>query len=210
MPSSKGSEVTYTQPITVVAAQTAPADEDTGKMTEQSESHIAASQESFKQETTSTALDGANKAIGEAPGDGALHEYRALVLFALGKYSEAAGVLNPVLAGGPGWDWTTMISLYNSQETYMSQLASLEKYSSAKPGAADARFLLGYHYMVCGHLDRATVEFGEAAKLQPADSVSTQLRDLTAASSNNGDRGRHRGRGSPGGGGPAAGRFRAA
>ena len=187
VPSSKGSQVTYTQPITVVAAQTAPADEDAGKMTELSESYIATSQEFFKQRDYLKALDAANKAVGEAPGDGALHEYRALVLFALGKYSEAAGVLNPVLAGGPGWDWTTMVSLYNSQQTYMTQLESLENYSAAKPDAADARFLLGYHYMVCGYLDRATIEFAEAAKLQPADSVSAQLRDLTSASSNNGD-----------------------
>ena len=73
----------------------------------------------------------------EAPGDGALHEYRALVLFALGKFSEAAGVLNPVLAGGPGWDWTTMISLYPGQETYMNQLAALESYANSKHDAAD-------------------------------------------------------------------------
>jgi Tfp pilus assembly protein PilF len=188
VPSAKGTQITYTQPITVVAAQTAPAeDDDAGRMTEQSESHIADSQGFFKQGDYLKALDSANKAVAEAPGDGALHEYRALVLFALGKYSEAAGVLNPVLAGGPGWDWTTMVSLYNAQETYMNQLQSLETYSDAKADAADARFLLGYHYMVCGHLDRATVEFAEAARLQPADSVSAQLRDLTAASSNNGD-----------------------
>lgn len=182
--SSKGGQVTYSQPITVVAAQTAPEDDDASKMTEQSESHIAESQDAFKQADYLRALEAANKAVGEAPGDGALHEYRALVLFALGKYSEAAGVLNPVLAGGPGWDWTTMIRLYNSQETYMSQLQSLEQYSAAKPDAADAHFLLGYHYMVCGHLDRANTEFAAASKLQPADSVSAQLRDLTKASTN--------------------------
>jgi hypothetical protein len=143
------------------------------------------SQAAFKQGDYLKALDFANKAVDEAPGDGALHEYRALVLFALGKYSEAAGVLNPVLAGGPGWDWTTMVSLYNSQNTYKSQLQALEKYSTAKPQAADAHFLLGYHSMVCGQLEQAAAEFAEAAKLQPADSVSAQLRDLTKASSNN-------------------------
>ncbi len=186
VPSAQGGQVTYTQPITVVAAETAPADDDAGKMTEDSESSVAESQEAFKQANYLLALEAANKAVGEAPGDGALHEYRALVLFALGKYSEAAGVLNPVLAGGPGWDWTTLISLYQSQETYLSQLQALENYCKAKPDAADARFLLGYHYMVCGFLDKATVEFAAAARLQPADSVSAQLRDLTAASSNNG------------------------
>lgn len=187
VPSAKGAEVTYTQPITVVAAQTAPPEEETEKITEASESHIAASQDAFKQRNYLVALDHANKAVAEAPGDGALHEYRALVLFALGKFSEAAGVLNPVLAGGPGWDWTTMISLYDSQDTYMNQLEALRNYRTGKPDAADARFLLGYHHMVCGHLDLAAAEFAEAARLQPADSVSAQLRDLTSASSNNGD-----------------------
>ena len=179
--------VTYQEPITVVAAKTAPkADDETARITQKSESLIAESQAAFKQGNYLVALESANKAIAEAPGDGALHEYRALILFALGKFSEAAGVLNPVLAGGPGWDWSTMIALYNSQETYMSQLDALKDYSKSKPNAADAHFLLGYHHMVCGHLEEAAEKFEAAAKLQPADSVSAQLRDLTKASSQSG------------------------
>ena len=102
VPSAKGTQITYSQPITVVAAETAPADDDAGQMTDESESSVAESQEAFKQGNYLVALEASNKAVGIAPGDGALHEYRALILFALGKYSEAAGVLNPVLAGGPG------------------------------------------------------------------------------------------------------------
>lgn len=179
--------VTYQEPITVVAAKTAPkADDETARITQKSESLIAESQAAFKQGNYLVALESANKAIAEAPGDGALHEYRALILFALGKFSEAAGVLNPVLAGGPGWDWSTMIALYDSQETYLSQLDALKNFSKSKPKAADAHFLLGYHHMVCGHLEEAAEEFETAAKLQPADSVSAQLRDLTKASSQSG------------------------
>jgi tetratricopeptide (TPR) repeat protein len=179
--------VNYQEPITVVAAKTAPkADDETARITQKSESLIAESQAAFKQGNYLVALESANKAIDEAPGDGALHEYRALILFALGKFSEAAGVLNPVLAGGPGWDWSTMIALYNTQEIYLSQLDALKNYSKGKPNAADARFLLGYHHMVCGHLEEAAEEFEAAAKLQPADSVSAQLRDLTKASSQSG------------------------
>ena len=179
--------VTYQEPITVVAAKTAPkADDETARITQKSESLIAESQAAFKQGNYLVALESANKAIAEAPGDGALHEYRALILFALGKFSEAAGVLNPVLAGGPGWDWSTMIALYNTQETYMSQFDALKNYSKGKSNAADAHFLLGYHHMVCGHLEEAAEEFEAAAKLQPSDSVSAQLRDLTKASSQSG------------------------
>lgn len=177
------SRITYTEPIPNVAARNAPAAEDVGRMTAKSESYVVDSQAAFKACDYLRALELADKAVAAAPGDGALHEYRALVLFALGKYAEAAGVLNPVLAGGPGWNWATMISLYDSQQPYNSQLQSLERYSKAMPQAADAHFLLGYHYMVGTRLALAHAEFAEAARLQPADSVSAQLRDLTGASS---------------------------
>jgi tetratricopeptide (TPR) repeat protein len=148
---------------------------------------VRESQELFKQRNYLAALEAANRAVADQPGDGALHEYRALVLFALGRYGEAAGVLNPVLASGPGWDWTTMVTLYGAQETYTDQLRKLEAFSQARPDDAAARFLLGYHYLVCGHLDRAAVQFEAAAASQPADGVSKQLAELCKASSTSGD-----------------------
>jgi hypothetical protein len=36
--------------------------------------------------------------------------------------------------------------------------------------------------MVCGHMEQANAEFSKASELQPADNISRQLRDLTAAS----------------------------
>ncbi len=178
----RGSNYDYSQPITRVAVETAPKDAaEVEQITEKSESFIAESQSAFKERNYLVALELADKAIGESPGDGALHEYRAQILFALGKYGDAAGVLNPVLASGPGWDWSTMIALYDSQQTYTDQLQRLETYSEEHPDSADTHFLLGYHYMVCGHTDLATPQFDMAAKLMPADSVSRQLAELTSA-----------------------------
>ena len=85
----------------------------------------------------------------------------------------------PVLASGPGWQWSTMIALYDAQQTYTDQLQRLESYSEEKPDAADSHFLLGYHYMVCGHLDLATPQFELAHKLMPSDTVSKELAALT-------------------------------
>ncbi|MBK1827563.1 tetratricopeptide repeat protein [Haloferula rosea] len=181
-------EVTYQEPITTVAEQTAPTDESTAeKMAENSESFIEKSQQAFKTNDFLTALDYANKAVAESPGDGALHEYRALVLFALGKFGEAAGVLNPVLVGSPGWDWTTMITVYDTQETYVKQLQALENYVKGNDGSADGHFLLGYHYMVCGHLENAADQFEAAVKIQPADTVSKQLAELARSSTASGE-----------------------
>ncbi|MCA9055317.1 MAG: tetratricopeptide repeat protein, partial [Planctomycetaceae bacterium] len=58
------------------------------------------------------ALERVNKALGVMPGDPVMNEFRALVLFAQGNFKEAAATIHAVLAVGPGWDWTTMTSVY--------------------------------------------------------------------------------------------------
>ncbi len=175
--------INYSEPITVSAGKMPPGDEVAEKTAEEkSSAALEASRASFKQGDYLAAMKSVDEAISFVPGDPAIHEYRALVLFALGKYGEAAGVLNPVLASGPGWDWTTMTGLYGSQTTYTDQLRKLEDYARAVPDNAAVRFLLGYHYLVCAHLDQAYEQFEQAALLQPADTIAAQLRDLCKSS----------------------------
>ena len=175
--------INYSEPITVSAGKMPPGDEAAEKSAEEkSSAALEASRAAFKDGDYLGALKLVDEAIVAVPGDSAIHEYRALVLFALGKYGEAAGVLNPVLASGPGWDWATMTGLYGSQSVYTNQLRKLEDYSRAKPDDASLRFLLGYHYLVCAHLDQAYEQFDQAVKLQPADTISAQLRDLCKSS----------------------------
>lgn len=180
-----GGEINYRQPITRVAVRTAPADDAMiVRNTVESETFIADSQAAFKRRDYLVALELADKAIVKTPGDGALHEYRALILFALGKYTDAAGILNPVLASGPGWDSETMLALYDSEATYTAQLNRLEEYSEKNDSAAAPHFLLGYHYMVTGHLDLAETQFDRAYELEPKDQVARQLAALARSSSN--------------------------
>jgi len=123
--------------------------------------------------------DEALKLVDEAavkmPRDAVLHEFRSLVLFALGRYGESAAAIHAVLAVGPGWDWKTLSSLYPNVDTYTAQLRKLETHCKATPSAADAQFLLGYHYLTCGHTENALAAFRRASKLQPEDSVSASL-----------------------------------
>ena len=116
-----------------------------------------------------------DQAITELPGDAALHEFRGLVYFAAGDYAKAAGTLYAVLSAGPGWDWTTMSSLYPSVDVYTGQLRALEKYTQEKPDAADARFVLAYHYITGTHKDAAVKQLQEVVKLLPGDQLSAQL-----------------------------------
>ncbi|MGC4014137.1 MAG: tetratricopeptide repeat protein [Luteolibacter sp.] len=171
--------VTYTQPVSVAAAANPPGDETAAATAEtKSADALEASRGAFKTGDYTTALAKADEAISYIPGDTTLHEYRALCFFALGKYSAAAGVLNPVLASGPGWSWDTMIGFYDGSSAYNEQLKKLESYAKSS-GKADGHFLLGYHYMVCGHLDKSYEQFAKASEMEPADSISRQLAALT-------------------------------
>ena len=181
--SSSKTTINYAQPISVTAAANPPGDEAATTLAETKSSEAtAASRAAFKTGDYVTALKSVDEAIAHTPGDVTLHEYRALVLFALGRYPDAAGVLNPVLASGPGWSWDTMVGFYDTSFTYTAQLRKLEAHVKGRPDAADGRFLLGYHYLVCDYMDQAYEQFDKVVTLQPADSISRQLRDLTKSS----------------------------
>lgn len=180
---TKTTIINYTQPLSVVASKEQPEPEQEALSSEEkSSAAIARARDEFSNGDYLAAQKSTDEAIAYAPGDSALHEFRALCLFALGKYGEAAGVLNPVLASGPGWDWSTMSAFYPSSDTYAAQLRRLEAYVESHPDSADCHFLLGYHYMVAGFIDEAYNMFDRVVTLQPADTVSAQLRSLAESS----------------------------
>jgi tetratricopeptide (TPR) repeat protein len=119
-----------------------------------------------------TLVDGA---IQAQPSDAAAHELRALILFAMEDYSQAAGTIHSVLAVGPGWDWTTLSSLYPDIQVYMTQLQSLESFVNDHPRQADARFLLAYHYMTEGHSEDAAQQLRQVVNLMPNDKLAADL-----------------------------------
>ena len=128
------------------------------------------------------ALQQADAALAQNPNDASLHEFRALCLFALGRYDDAAVPLYAILAIGPGWDWSTLIGLYPNAETYTSQLRRLEAYATANPQSSTSRFVLAYHYLTEGFNDAAAVVLRQVVALKPTDAVATKiLQDMGAA-----------------------------
>lgn len=178
--------INYSQPISVVASRLEPEPEAAALTSEEmSTAAIERARAEFQNGDYLAALKSTDESISYASGDSALHEFRALCLFALGRYGDAAGVLNPVLASGPGWDWATMAAFYGNGEVYTGQLRKLEAYVEGSPDAADAHFLLGYHYLVAGYIDESYGMFDRVVILQPGDTVAFQLRNLAESSSPN-------------------------
>ncbi|MFN0199194.1 MAG: tetratricopeptide repeat protein [Planctomycetaceae bacterium] len=121
------------------------------------------------------AMTANNAALKELPNDAVIHEFRALILFALGKYQDSAATLYPVLSVGPGFDWTTMIGLYPDVKTYTSHLRALEDYRDNNPNDPAARLVLAYHYTTAGRNDSAIEQLKKLLEISPDDQLAKQL-----------------------------------
>jgi tetratricopeptide (TPR) repeat protein len=137
--------------------------------------HMELARAAFQQEDYAAAAREVDLAIRALPKDAVLHEFRALIFFATKDYKQAAATLYAVLSAGPGWDWTTLSGMYGQTSTYTDQLRTLEEYVKANPASADARFVLAYHYLTCGHTEAARTQYETVLKLQPNDELSAQL-----------------------------------
>jgi hypothetical protein len=129
----------------------------------------------FKRGDYQLALAQTNRAVALLPNDSLMHEFRALCLFAMKDYQQAAAATYAVLSIGPGWDMATLTSLYPNPSVYNQQLRALENYRDENPNAADARFLLAYHYMLAGKNEQATAELEAVVQLEPKDQLAAQL-----------------------------------
>ncbi len=132
----------------------------------------------FQQADYANALAKVNEAIKQDNKDPVMHEFRALCLFALGDYQQAAAALNSLLASAPGMDWTTVSGLYGDADDYSKQLRRLEDFCRDNKEDAAGRFVLAYHYLVLGHSDQAVDLLQRVVELQPQDKTAQRM--LTA------------------------------
>ena len=160
----------YAQPINATATAT-PGQPDA----DQAQAAFAQARDAFKAGDAGTALQLADSAVAQDPGDSSLHEFRAACLFALGRYDEAAVPLYALLAAGPGWDWPSLVGLYPNVEVYTAQLWRLQAYVAANPQSATSRFVLAYHYLTQGHIDAAGATLKQVVALKPTDAVAIKL-----------------------------------
>ncbi len=159
----------YTQPIDT---QTPPAAPDAA---DAAVALFDQGRDAFKAGQYDQALALADQALTQLPNDATIHEFRALTLFAQGKYTEAAATLYAVLSVGPGWDWPTLIGLYPNVSVYTAQVRELEAYRDRNKNDPAPHFVAAYHYLTQGHKDAAAKELKVVTRLEPKDSLSAEL-----------------------------------
>jgi tetratricopeptide (TPR) repeat protein len=170
----------YSQPIVMMPDESTLAADPTetsvpSAVSTQAMTAFEKSQQQFYQGDYDAALASVNAAVKEMPNDTVIHEFRALVLFALGKYQDAAATLYAVLSVGPGWNWTTMSSLYPQESVYTGHLRKLEQFVASHAQDAAGHFVLAYHYVTCDHKDTAIAQLKQVVKISPNDSIALSL-----------------------------------
>ncbi len=164
--------VNYSQPIVL---QTPPAGVAQTDAEDQAMQFFDSARDAFMNGQYKQALTQTDQAIALLPSDSVLHEFRGLVLFALGDYRQSAASIYAALSVGPGWDWTTLSGFYPDSDAYTQQLRTLEQYIGAHPDQSDARFVLAYQYLTCGYTDQAVTQLQDVVQLNPRDQLSAQL-----------------------------------
>jgi cytochrome c-type biogenesis protein CcmH/NrfG len=79
------------------------------------------------------------------------------------------------LAQGTVGDWARLYGYYQDQPTYAKQLNALEQFLKKNPSSLDARFVLGYHYVMLGHLKEAKEQLTPVVSKAAWDTVAAQL-----------------------------------
>lgn len=188
--SSGGGSYDYSQPLVTYtdtgasapSGNAAPANVGTSDASQPADPGMVAfndARSAFYDGDAARALTLLDTTLKTMPRDTVVHEFRGLVLFALEKYPESAAAIYAVLSAGPGWDWTTMSSLYPGVDVYTQQLRALEAFAKSNPKSADAHFLLGYHYLTGTHTEAASKQFKLALQELPDDKLLKQLVAMT-------------------------------
>ena len=144
-----------------------------------------AARDAFKKKDYQAAQTQIDAALKQLPRDPALHEFRALVLFANADYPSAAAVVYSVLSVSPGWNWTTLSNHFAEQAEFTRQLRDLESYRRQRPDDPAPAFLSAYHYVTCRHNDAAIKQLEVVRRLLPDDRLVPPLVTLLAGADEN-------------------------
>jgi tetratricopeptide (TPR) repeat protein len=129
----------------------------------------------FKKGDYPKALELSDQATALVPNDPGISNLRALVLFALGRYDDAAAPLQAVSVATPISKWETLIGLYGNVAAYTAQLRALENYCNKNPSSAPARLVLAYLYQTQGNHDVAVDQWKQVLVLDPDHLVAKRL-----------------------------------
>ncbi|MCE5266343.1 MAG: hypothetical protein LLG00_00455 [Planctomycetaceae bacterium] len=137
--------------------------------------YMAQATDAFRSGDFGNAVRLAGHAALDDPRNPNVHLMLMLGLFAMGQYRPAAAEAHAVASLGEVPTWAMVYEIYGSVEPYTEQLRALEKFVRENPKSAEARFLLGFEYLITGHREAAGPQLLAALKAMPRDRVAAEL-----------------------------------
>jgi tetratricopeptide (TPR) repeat protein len=158
----------------VVPGQSAAATPPAGDFATQGE-------QDFRAARYTDAIRNWQHALVDDPQNGGVALVLSQAFFAVGRYDEAAGVLQQAMSLLPPERWGAVVTnyaeLYRSPQDYTTQLRSLEAARKDHDSPA-VRFLLGFHYGYLGYPHEAVRELDRVVQMNPQDQFAKDLRKL--------------------------------
>ena len=143
--------------------------------------YLRRAETAFRSGDYEQAVRWANHAIIEMPRHGKHYLLLSQALFAVGEYRESAAIAQQGMTLLSPAEWGDVVKnfrRYYTGNNYVDQMRRLEKFALDNPGAAYARFLIGYHYGFLGHTAKARGELARAVELESRDEMARRLLEL--------------------------------
>jgi hypothetical protein len=129
----------------------------------------------FRQGRYEDSLRIIQRAIDDGVVDIEAEQLRALTLFAMQEYDQAAASAYTVLESGAQWDWPTLQGMYSTRETYIEHLRALRAAAAEPTAMAGVHFLLAYHCLMLHQVDAAREALINTRQLQPENQLVPRL-----------------------------------
>ncbi len=136
---------------------------------------LKTAQRAFRQGRYDDTLRIIERAIDDGMVDIEVEQLRALTMFALQEYDQAAASAYTVLESGAQWDWPTLQKMYPHRETYIEHLRSLRIAAAEPTATASVHFLLAYHCLMLHQVDAAREALINTRQLQPENQLVHRL-----------------------------------
>ncbi len=143
----------------------------------------AAAEQALRAGRFESAVQSSIRATAADPDNGPLHLFQSLAFFAYGDYRSAADAIRRGLSQLEESEWGQVVEHHDSfypHNDYQSQLDGLSASAQRNPTQFHLQFLAGYHQLYSGDRQMASNFLSKAAELEPADSLTSRLLELSA------------------------------
>ncbi|MDB4777908.1 hypothetical protein OAG68_00465 [bacterium] len=132
--------------------------------------------QAFRNADFNTAISKMERASGAKQTN--FDQFNSLCQFAIANYGKSAEHAYAAAAKNQVWDWRQLRANYGDDAIYSQQYLALQQAARQPTADVSVWFLLGYHHLMLGHRDDASVVLNAVLKKLPNDPVAHRMLEI--------------------------------